>query len=281
MFVVRSRTHVLVVVAGFHRSGTSFVARLMSDAGLFMGDQLLGSAKSNRHGHYEDREVLDIHNRILSDNARSWRVADDFIPVVNDDIWHRMQGVVERRMAAHEHWGFKDPRACLFLPLWRHLVPDLRVLAVVRHPTECVRSLEWRAASELFDGLGDEDERFEFWRDRDLALKMWILYNRSLKRSIHVNEPNALVVSFAGLQAGESLVHKVNSAWSLDLDEVPSSEILNLADVHWRGETQILTDDLRLRAVAEQLWRELEQLSELAGDDQATASRLPTAPGRL
>ena len=47
-----------LIVAGFHRSGTSLVCQLLHRAGLFLGYDLLGPAFSNPHGHFEDTEVL-------------------------------------------------------------------------------------------------------------------------------------------------------------------------------------------------------------------------------
>lgn len=255
----------MIAITGFHRSGTSFVARLLSEAGVFVGEELLGAASSNRHGHFEDREVLDLHNQILSDNAKTWRVADDFIPVVNDDIWEKMRALVDKREQSHEVWGFKDPRACLFLPLWRHVYPNLHVVAVYRHPSECVRSLHSRAARELFDGVGIAEQRYDFWHDPDLALKMWIFYNRSLWRSISLAQSDVVVANFASLLAGESLVAAVNEKWDLELHERLPEQIADLNDVHWLDEGTPPTDDETLWCAALQIWDRFERISLASG----------------
>ena len=50
-----------LIVAGFHQSGTSAIARSLHLGGLFLGDDLLGSEPSNPYGHFEDNEVITIH----------------------------------------------------------------------------------------------------------------------------------------------------------------------------------------------------------------------------
>ena len=57
----------VLVVAGFHRSGTSLVTEILSRAGLFVGDDLIGANPSNPYGHFEDREVVRLHDRLLAD----------------------------------------------------------------------------------------------------------------------------------------------------------------------------------------------------------------------
>ena len=130
-----------LIIAGFHRSGTSLVCQLLHRAGLFLGDELLGATFSNPNGHFEDAEVVELHERILADNGRTWRVGEHFAPVLADSHLECMRRLVERREARHRLWGFKDPRVCLFLPLWKHLLPRARVLLVYRHFAEATRSL--------------------------------------------------------------------------------------------------------------------------------------------
>jgi hypothetical protein len=71
-----------IVIAGFHRSGTSSAAQLLHTAGLFVGDDLVGKMPYNPYGHYEDREVLAIHDQILRDNGFNWQVAESFVPMI-------------------------------------------------------------------------------------------------------------------------------------------------------------------------------------------------------
>ena len=63
-----------LIIGGFHRSGTSATARLLHRAGLFLGYELLEALPSNPYGHFEDREVVDLHRHILNGNEQTWLV---------------------------------------------------------------------------------------------------------------------------------------------------------------------------------------------------------------
>ena len=83
-----------LIVAGFHRSGTSATAQLLHRAGLFLGDELLEATASNRYGHFEDREVVNIHHDLLADNDLTWLVDRPFVPVVGAQRWEAMRDLV-------------------------------------------------------------------------------------------------------------------------------------------------------------------------------------------
>ncbi len=57
-----------LIIAGFHRSGTSATAQLLRQAGLFIGDELLDANSSNPYGHFEDREIVTLYDQSLADN---------------------------------------------------------------------------------------------------------------------------------------------------------------------------------------------------------------------
>ena len=138
-----------LIIAGFHRSGTSLTAQLLHRAGLFLGDDLLEANPSNPYGHFEDRDVVGLHQNIFADNGLTWIVGEPFLPVVRPSRWERMKQIIERRNSEHRLWGFKDPRACLFIMLWKYLMPDAKVLLVYRHFTGPTRSLASRHSAAL------------------------------------------------------------------------------------------------------------------------------------
>jgi hypothetical protein len=108
-----------LIVAGFHRSGTSLIGQLLHRAGMFLGYELMGATFSNPYGHFEDIEIYDLHQQILADNGRTWMISEPFLPVITESHRRRMEQIIQRRNAEHELWGFKDPRACLFMMLWK------------------------------------------------------------------------------------------------------------------------------------------------------------------
>lgn len=50
----------VLVITGMHRSGTSFAASLLHDAGLYLGGRMLAPHASNPLGHFEDLEFYEF-----------------------------------------------------------------------------------------------------------------------------------------------------------------------------------------------------------------------------
>ena len=63
-----------VLVTGMHRGGTSAISKVLEGLGLDAGSQegLIGATDSNRHGHYEVREIVDLNEEILENLEGSW-----------------------------------------------------------------------------------------------------------------------------------------------------------------------------------------------------------------
>jgi hypothetical protein len=138
-----------LIIAGFHRSGTSSVAQQLAASNLFLGDELIGASPSNPHGHFEDWEVVQIHDAALKSAEVDWAsVTFDEIRL-DIESSSRISEFVAKRQAGRQPWGFKDPRMCQFLEHWRRPCPGARVLIVFRNPADCAHSLQRRRASEF------------------------------------------------------------------------------------------------------------------------------------
>ena len=248
-----------LIIAGFHRSGTSATAQLLHRAGLFLGDELLEANSSNPYGHFEDREIVDLHQRILADNGRTWLVDEPFLPVVNPDRWRRMRDIVGRRNAGQRLWGFKDPRVCAMIMLWKHLLPDAKVLLVYRHFSESTRSLGVRHSERLFSEAGNRHIHRRFWKVPDLALRMWLAHNNALLAFARAYPEDTLAVSLDMLRDGFPLVWAVEKRWGLGLSDVPVSEVFDPAAAARRPGRQPVSDRGLVEKVDE-TWRSLEEL---------------------
>ncbi len=147
------------------------VARVLNRCGLELGDDadLLPPRPDNPDGFWEHREFVALNDAVLDALGGSWDV-----PPLDRPDWardpvllplrHRALALMER-FPTDRPWGWKDPRNSLTLPLWRLLVPDLRVVVCVRNPLAVVQSLADRGANSQTFGL-------QLWRtyhDRLLA----------------------------------------------------------------------------------------------------------------
>jgi hypothetical protein len=155
-----------VCIAGMHRSGTSMVARILSECGVYLGgpDELLPPAEDNVAGHFEHQEFMQLNDEVLATLGGAW----DVVPP-RYAIWRRRRlGPLRARAAAlvdlmrpHAPWGWKDPRTSLTLPFWLDVVPDLRLVVCVRDVVAVAHSLLGRDhSSELF------------------GMRLWRAYNR-------------------------------------------------------------------------------------------------------
>jgi hypothetical protein len=278
-----------LIVAGFHRSGTSLVCQVLHRAGLFLGYDLMGATFSNPHGHFEDIEVYDLHEQILADNGHTWLVSEPFLLVIAEPHWRWMERFIQRRNAEHDLWAFKDPRVCLFMMIWKHLLPNAKALLVYRHFSDTTYSLGRRQSTELFSRpTGPERMYRRFWEEPDLALRMWLIHNEALLAFARTYPEDTLAVSLEMVQNGFPLIRAVNQRWGLGLDEVPASEVFDPNAIEGRSGKQPLSDKSLIDRV-EATWRALEQLGEQTrrtvggtivqgGDDcqKTTSTRRPT-----
>lgn len=248
-----------LVIAGFHRSGTSATAQILHRAGLFLGYELLEALPSNPYGHFEDREVVELHQDLLADNGLTWLVDRPLLPVVGDERWAKMRQLVERRDAEHALWGFKDPRMCMFMMPWKYLMPDMKVLLVYRHFSECTYSLGRRHSSDLFLNRGNRYVHRRFFEEPDLALRMWLAHNEALVTFARTYPEDTLTVSLDAIREGFTLVRAVNERWDLGLADVPTAEVYDPSVSSRRTRRQPVSDR-RLIPRIDETWNALEDL---------------------
>ena len=247
-----------LIIAGFHRSGTSLTAQLLHRAGLFLGYELLGAHPSNPRGHFEDKEVLNLHKEILADNGRDMFVETSFVPFLGGSHWRHMGSIAKRRNAEHALWGFKDPRTSLLIMPWKSVLPEARVLIVYRHYAEATYSLARRHSAEIFSGRGTAFDR-QLWEKPDLALRSWLVYNDMLLMYARAYPEDTLAVSLDILRAGFPLVQALNHSWDLGLENVPGEAIQTAPPERRRRQP---VSDRRLIPAVENTWRALEDLGD-------------------
>ena len=251
-----------LIVAGFHRSGTSLACQLLHRAGLFLGYDLLGATFSNPHGHFEDTEILKLHDEMLADNGHTWLVDRPFLPVIAEPHWRRMEQIIQKRDEEHELWGFKDPRVCLLMMIWKHALPDAKALVVYRHFSDSTYSLGRRQSVELLlDPTGPARLYRRFWEEPDLALRMWLTHNEALLAFARAYPEDTLAVSMEMVQKGFPVVRAVNRRWGLGLDEVPASKVIDPAITEGRPNKQPVSDR-RLIDRVDETWQALGRLGE-------------------
>ena len=153
-----------VILLGMHRSGTSLVARVLDELGLFQGHEL--------QENHESTYFLGVNDTLLKRAGASWDhpgVFREFLKnaealahtlrCLRDDLssGRRISGYLgtawlpqHRTLSKLDKpWGWKDPRTVFTLPLWLRLFPGARVVYVSRNGVDVAASLRARELKEL------------------------------------------------------------------------------------------------------------------------------------
>jgi len=167
------------IVLGMHRSGTSMVSGLLHEsAGYNVGGPLIGSAFDNEKGFFERIDIVLQNDEFMSKQNIWWSAN-----VINYNwekaIQDKESGVVTFKNGKpglkfledpnNAPWLQKDPRMCITLKTWLHLMKsEPAVLFTYRHPLEVTLSLHKR----------EKDFPLE------KGLRLWIVYNmRAIQNS--------------------------------------------------------------------------------------------------
>jgi len=170
-----SETDPLIVI-GMHRSGTSFIARLLSELGVHVGRAL--------DSHHESICFKRVNRQLLWDQGAHWARPAPFLRRLADpqfvrEAAQRAVALLEQwgdlygEVAEGEPWGWKDPRNTLTLPVWLEIFPSARILHVVRHGIDVALSLyrrEWRRY------LRPSQERRMFPPTVETGYRLWRTY---------------------------------------------------------------------------------------------------------
>jgi hypothetical protein len=143
----------VLVIAGMHRSGTSLTANWLHECGLFLGEKLMSGGFGNPKGHYEDWEIVKIHENELkrqNHHAAGLRLKENFSNKLHESNINAIKSLVNKRKHMPS-MGWKDPRGTLFLKDWKKTVPQMKCLAVYRHYNEVIDSLERRMRRAVFE----------------------------------------------------------------------------------------------------------------------------------
>jgi hypothetical protein len=139
-----------IVVLGMHRSGTSAITRLLNIAGASLPKRLMPPGEYNKRGHWEPAELVEFHDRLLSDLGSRW---DDWRPLRLDSLTdvQRSNAKAGLREILSTDYGeaplivIKDPRVCRLAPLLLEALDEaafeVKVIMAIRNPLEVAASL--------------------------------------------------------------------------------------------------------------------------------------------
>ncbi|MGD1919082.1 MAG: glycosyltransferase, partial [Pleurocapsa sp.] len=196
----------VIVMTGMHRSGTSLTASLLQNAGISIGDRLMGVDTGNPKGHFEDLDFVEFHQNVLQSQGISiagWtehgfiEVQQQYVAPAQDLIRARQERAI---------WGWKDPRTTLFLNFWSELIPQAKFIFLFRSPWEVVDSLFRR---------GD----IIFQTNPKFAVKQWCQYNQLILDFYERNPEKCLLIEISNIIKEQNLlIDLVKQKWDLELE---------------------------------------------------------------
>ena len=168
-----------ILVSGFHRSGTSLVAKTLQANGVNMGASLMGASFANKEGHYEDIPLVEVHDSMLAANGTNWQECKATSLSSPPFLKEKLQNYVKRRCISDAPIvGAKDPRALFFKQQWLTMTDvSITSLFVFRSWQYSVSSLLKRHSRELLQTPSSMHSRptdYRFWLDPELAANMWL-----------------------------------------------------------------------------------------------------------
>lgn len=226
----------VLVIAGMHRSGTSLTAMWLKGCGLFIGEKLMLGGFDNPLGHYEDLEILKIHegdlkikglatNGLRLNNYHKFEFEENTMSQINTFLKSRIK---------YNLWGWKEPRSTLYLQAWKKITPGLRVLGVYRNCNDVIDSLVRRAhyslfKSDKFKGFSKLAHKIAYpiyirWEIANY-IDAWIKYNNAIL-SFKEHYPNDIhIIAIESLISNSKQVfEKISEKWKLDLSYSSISE---------------------------------------------------------
>ncbi|VXD15182.1 hypothetical protein PL8927_380087 [Planktothrix serta PCC 8927] len=205
----------VLVITGMHRSGTSLIATILQEAGVYLGDQLIGANRGNIRGHFEDVEFVQFHQTVLRSqnlDIDGWmiqphkQILPEYVTAAKTLITRKSQ---------RNLWGWKDPRTTLFLNFWQTLIPQAKFIFVYRSPWEVVDSLYRRGTDDLIQ------------QNPKIAIDSWILYNQKILEFYRTNYSNCILVNINKIIKNDlDCILKINQKFKLNLSSPNSDKII-------------------------------------------------------
>lgn len=130
-----------VIVTGTHRSGTSLMASVLRELGIFMGENFNPADPHNPRGYWEDNDFRDRNQEII---GPWYDPRPRFDP--SDQIY--FQRYIRERFEDHRLWGAKDVRFCWTLPIFARalqvenpIIYNLKLIVMERDHVASARSI--------------------------------------------------------------------------------------------------------------------------------------------
>ena len=185
----------IYVILGMHKSGTTLVSQILHHSGINMGDDIDTTVSYDRGNKYERKSTLSLDLDILG--LKDNRIIDYGAPgalYMNDAQRARMREIIKNCNQTYDDWGFKDPRASLVYPLWASELPEHKVIAVYRSPSEIWPRFRHRRLTHRYRNL------VRAWQ----LMKRWCEHNSNILSYLRNTDMEFMVINYRDLMSDDA-----------------------------------------------------------------------------
>jgi len=136
-----------VIITGMHRTGTSMLAGALGICGLDIGTNFRPEPHPcNPKGYFEDLMFRKLNLKLMrkAGIGPGSFVLPEYFQIKNGKFSTQRIAEFIRTWDRGHPVGWKDPRACLTLGIWKKFIPDLKVITISRPAIEIANSLKTR-----------------------------------------------------------------------------------------------------------------------------------------
>lgn len=236
-----------VIIIGMHRSGTTLLANIFHEYGIFMGSQMEQNS--------EAIGFLKINEYLLKKNNASWF---NPVPYLNEKNYQQELQYTKNKLknkgfkkkyfgdkvnenCNEYHWGWKDPRNTFTLNIWEKIFPNAKIVHIYRNPIDVANSLMVREKKFTKKGMlkwyfnvlknycksGLYVQRSEELSDIKVGINLWKNY---LEKAFSINK-NIIHMKYEDLLSHPELeLKKIFEFLNIDCDNVRLKEIIKNID---------------------------------------------------
>ncbi len=259
-----------------HRSGSSLIAQWLYKCGLHVGQSFVGPAVSNADGHFEDIDFFRIHEEyLMANNLPDSGLTEQPVLTLTPHQTEKLKSLIALKNKFHLQWGWKDPRTCLFLAIYKHILPDAYYLIILRDYQHVVSSLVNRLyrvkekkymGKKIFSRLLWKIEkkvrqRMLYKKHAEVYLKVWIAYNNEILKSIRQFSANRFIVIdiFTLLNHEQKVFSQLKANWKFELTHYNFNDVYKKEYISKQADIRSFISDKSLLDKAEHLQQELEK----------------------
>jgi len=223
-----------------HRSGTSLTAQWLHKCGLNIGNDLMQAHFTNKDGHFEDMEFHDLHEEIFRAHDipyGGFKNIDNFKPT-KEEI-EKLKKLIDKKNKKNEQWGWKEPRTCLFIEEYLQIIPNAKIVLIIRNYLEVINSLVNRRIKIKHENI-KKTGRLSIFRliiyklkneenDRKVLCekftKATIVYYKRLKKVKEKNHDKIIIIEFDKIIKNDNKIIQKLKEWQFDIQNIPISTI--------------------------------------------------------